>query len=179
MSARPILRMGHPLLLQPARAVAEFNTPELHTLVRDMLDTLQAADGAGLAANQVGVLQRVVVFGFDHNSRYPDREAIPLTILINPQIQLLDEEMEEDWEGCLSVPGMRGQVSRHRHIRYRGFDTQGQPVEREVENFHARVVQHECDHLDGILYPQRIHDMRRFGFEDELFADDSAIEHSC
>lgn len=179
MPTRPILRMGHPVLLQPAQVVAEFNTPELHALVRDMLDTMQAADGAGLAANQIGVLRRVVVFGFEHNPRYPEREAIPLTILVNPQIQPLDDEMndkmEEDWEGCLSVPNMRGQVPRYRRIRYRGFDPQGQPVKREVEGFHARVVQHECDHLDGILYPQRIRDLRQFGFEKELFADDPAI----
>jgi peptide deformylase len=169
MPARPLLRIGHPLLLESAEAVTEFNTPELDSLVQDMLDTMTEADGAGLAANQIGVLQRVVIFGFDENPRYPDRDPIPITILVNPEIKPLGEKIEEDWEGCLSVPGMRGWVPRYRHILYRGFDPAGKFIEREVEGFHARVVQHECDHLDGVLYPQRIRDMRKFGYEVELF----------
>jgi peptide deformylase len=169
MPARPLLRIGHPLLLKSAESVTEFNTPELDSLVQDMLDTMKAADGAGLAANQIGALQRVVIFGFDKNPRYPDRDPIPITVLVNPEIQPLGEDIDEDWEGCLSVPGMRGWVPRFRHIIYRGFDPEGNIIEREVEGFHARVVQHECDHLDGVLYPQRIRDMRKFGFEDELF----------
>ncbi len=177
MPAQPILRIGHPYLLQTALPVAEFNTPELDTLVADMLDTMAAADGAGLAATQIGVLQRVVIFGFENNPRYPERDPVELTVLVNPEIQLLGDETESDWEGCLSVPEMRGWVPRYRRIIYRGFDPQGQPVEREVEGFHARVVQHEVDHLDGILYPQRIEDMTKFGFEKELF-DDSLEETS-
>lgn len=169
MPVRSLLRIGHPLLLEPALAVTEFNTTELDSLVQDMLDTMRDANGAGLAANQIGVLKRVVVFGFDKNPRYPGREPVPMTILVNPEIQPLGEETEEDWEGCLSVPGMRGWVPRHRKIAYRGFDPQGNLIHREVEGFHARVVQHECDHLDGVLYPQRITDMRKFGFEKELF----------
>lgn len=169
MTARPLLRIGHPLLLKPAMAVTEFNTPELETLVQDMLDTMAEADGAGLAANQIGELKRVVVFGFDENPRYPDRDPITRTILINPEIQPIGNNMEEDWEGCLSVPGMRGWVPRYKRIVYRAFDPEGQPIEKEVEGFHARLVQHECDHLDGILYPQRIKDMTKFGYEEELF----------
>jgi peptide deformylase len=185
MAVRPILRMGHPLLLEVADAVTEFNTPELDALVVDMLDTMHAADGAGLAATQIGVMQRVMIFGVDENPRYPDRDEIALTILVNPEIEYLldhgDEEgaMEDDWEGCLSVPGMRGLVPRPRRIIYRGVDPQGKPIEREVDGFHARVVQHECDHLDGILYPQRIEDMSQFGFEEELFAEDPEAEHTC
>jgi len=171
MPARPILRIGHPLLLQPALAVTEFNTPKLDALVADMLDTMEAAEGAGLAATQIGVMQRLVIFGFEDNPRYPDRDPVELTVLINPQIQPVDDEIESDWEGCLSVPDMRGWVPRHKRVIYRGFDPQGNAIEREVEDFHARVVQHEVDHLDGILYPQRIEDMTRFGFDDELFAE--------
>lgn len=169
MPVRPILRIGHPLLLKSAERVTEFSTPELDSLVQDMLDTMKDADGAGLAANQIGVLRRVVIFGFDKNPRYPDREPIPMTILVNPDIQPVGGEMEEDWEGCLSVPGMRGWVPRYCRIIYRGQDLAGQLIEREVEGFHARVVQHECDHLDGVLYPQRIRDMRKFGYEEDLF----------
>ena len=169
MSAKPVLRIGHPLLLQPAAAVREFNTPSLQALIRDMLDTLREANGAGLAAPQIGVLQRVVVFEVKDNPRYPGREPIPLTILVNPRITPLGEDTEEDWEGCLSVPGMRGWVPRHRRVRYTACDAEGRPLAREVEGFHARVVQHECDHLDGVLYPQRIRDLRKFGFEEELF----------
>jgi len=171
MPAQPILRIGHPRLLQTALPVEEFNTPELDALVADMLDTMVEADGAGLAATQIGVLQRVVIFGFENNLRYPERDPVELTVLVNPEIQLLGDETESDWEGCLSVPEIRGWVPRHQHIIYRGFDPQGQPIERDVEGFHARVVQHEVDHLDGILYPQRIEDMTKFGFEKELFED--------
>jgi peptide deformylase len=179
MPARPVLRIGHPLLLQRAQAVSEFNTPALDALVQDMLDTMAAENGAGLAANQIGELQRVVIFGVTDNPRYPGREPVPLTVLVNPEIEALGEETESDWEGCLSVPGMRGWVPRSRRIRYRGFDPQGQPIEREVDGFHARVVQHECDHLDGILYPQRIRDLRKFGYESELFAEHSRPDESC
>lgn len=169
MPVKPVLRIGHPLLLQPAEAVREFNTPDLHALIRDMLDTMREVNGAGLAAPQIGVLQRVVVFEVKDNPRYPGREPIPLTILVNPTITPLDDDMEEDWEGCLSVPKMRGWVPRHRRVRYTACDAEGRAFEREVEGFHARVVQHECDHLDGVLYPQRIRDLRKFGFEEELF----------
>jgi peptide deformylase len=170
MAVRPVLRLGHPLLREIAAPVPQFDTPELHALVADMLDTMRALDGAGLAAIQIGVLQRVVIFGLEHNPRYPDAEAVPFTVLVNPQIEPLGDEREEDWEGCLSVPGMRGLVPRHRRIRYRGFDQYGRSLDRTVADFHARVVQHECDHLDGILYPQRIENMRSFGFHEELAA---------
>ncbi len=135
-----------------------------------MLDTMRANDGAGLAAIQIGVLQRVVVFEMTTNPRYPDADSVPLTVLVNPEIEILDDERELGWEGCLSVPGMRGLVPRYRRLRYRGFDELGGPIDRIVEGFHARVVQHECDHLDGILYPQRIEDMTAFGFQEELVA---------
>jgi len=161
--------MGHPLLLEPAQDVEEFNTPELDALIQDMFDTMEAANGAGLAANQIGVLQRVVIFGFEDNPRYPNRPPVPLTVLINPVIEPIGDDRESDWEGCLSVPGMRGWVPRYARIRYRGFDAQGNAIDREVADFHARVVQHECDHLDGVLYPRRIEDMTRFGFEEEMF----------
>jgi peptide deformylase len=162
--------MGHPLLRQVATPVTEFATSNLRELVADMLDTMRANDGAGLAAIQIGVLQRVVVFGLEANPRYPDAEPVPLTVLVNPEIELLGDERELGWEGCLSVPGMRGLVPRYRRLRYRGRDELGQPIERTVADFHARVVQHECDHLDGILYPQRIEDLTAFGFQDELIA---------
>lgn len=168
MPVRPVLRMGDSRLAQPAQPIAQFGTAELHALIADMLDTMEAEDGAGLAAPQIGEPWRVVVFGVDHNPRYPDAEAIPLTVLINPQLAALSVVQEEAWEGCLSVPGMRGWVPRYARIRYTGFDPTGQLIEQEAEHFHARVVQHECDHLDGILYPQRIRDMTRFGFNDEL-----------
>ncbi len=154
-----------------ADPVEDFNTPALNMLVQDMQDTMAALDGAGLAAPQIGVSQRVVIFGVEANPRYPEVEAVPMTVLINPQIEVLDEEMENGWEGCLSVPGMRGLVSRYKRIRYRGFDPYGAPIERQATDFHARVVQHEVDHLDGILYPQRIQDLRNFGFEDALFPE--------
>jgi peptide deformylase len=170
MAIRPILRLGHPLLRQVAAPVTEFGTPALCELVHDMLETMRAHDGAGLAAIQLGVLERVVVFEVTTNPRYPDAEAVPLTVLVNPAIEFLGDERDLGWEGCLSVPGMRGLVPRHRRLRYRGFDELGRPIDRTVADFHARVVQHECDHLDGILYPQRIEDMTAFGFQDELVA---------
>ena len=161
--------MGDPLLLKVAEPVRKFDTPELRALVGDMFDTMAALNGAGLAAPQIGVSQRVVIFGVEANPRYPDAEVVPRTVLINPEIEFLTNEMDEGWEGCLSVPGMRGLVRRYTRLRYRGFDVAGQRIEREAEGFHARVVQHECDHLDGVLYPMRIHDMRLFGFEEVLF----------
>jgi peptide deformylase len=168
MTIKAVLRMGDPRLLEIAAAVTHFDTPELHQLVEDLMDTMRAEDGAGLAAPQIGVGLRVVVFGFDKNERYPDAEPVPQTVLINPLIEVLVEEREDGWEGCLSVPGLRGVVPRYTHIRYTGYDPLGKPVEREARHFHARVVQHECDHLDGILYPQRMSDMRRFGFTEVL-----------
>ena len=169
MPARPVLRIGHPTLRQSAKAVAEFNTPQLQALIADMHDTMAERGGVGLAAPQIGVSLRVVVFGMGENPRYPDRAPIPTTVLINPQITPLNDTQEGDWEGCLSLPEMRGWVPRYQHIAYSGFDAEGQRIEREVSGFHARVVQHECDHLDGILFPQRMPDMSRFGFEKELF----------
>ncbi len=158
------------MLRQIAAPVTELGAPALRDLVHDLLDTMRANDGAGLAAIQIGVLQRVVVFELAANPRYPDAEPVPLTVLVNPVIETLGDERELGWEGCLSVPGMRGLVPRYRRLRYRGFDELGAPIDRTVEGFHARVVQHECDHLDGILYPQRIEDMTAFGFQDELVA---------
>lgn len=166
---RTVLRLGDPRLWQQARPVERFDTPELHALLADMADTMRHLDGAGLAAPQIGVDLRVVVFGFEHNPRYPDAGDVPYTVLINPVLTPLSDEIEEGWEGCLSVPGLRGWVPRSRHLRYTGFDPSGQVIDRTVEGFHARVVQHECDHLDGILYPARITDFTRFGFTDELF----------
>jgi peptide deformylase len=168
---REILRMGDPRLLQVSAPVTAFDTPELRALIADMFDTMRDADGAGLAAPQIGVLQRVVIFGFENNERYPDAPAIPPTILINPKLEPLSEVMEDGWEGCLSVPGLRGVVPRVLRLRYSGFDAKGVPFSREVEGFHARVVQHECDHLDGILYPMRVKDFRRFGYTSVLFPD--------
>ncbi len=169
MAIRPVLRMGDSRLLEPARPVDRLDTPELHALVADMEDTMRALDGAGLAAPQIGVGLQVVIFGLEHNPRYPDAEAVPFTVLVNPVLEPLGDEIEEGWEGCLSVPGMRGLVPRYRRLRYRGFDPYGEPIERSVSEFHARVVQHECDHLAGILYPMRIRDLRNFGFTAELF----------
>jgi peptide deformylase len=161
--------MGDPRLLQRAEPVDQFDTPELHALLEDMRDTMHAMDGAGLAAPQIGVGQRVVIFGVDKNPRYPDAEEVPQTVLINPVITPLDNTIEEGWEGCLSVPGMRGLVPRQAKIHYRGRDEFGAIIDRTVSGFHARVVQHECDHLDGILYPMRIRDLTKFGFTEELF----------
>jgi len=168
MVARVVLKMGDRRLLETAKPVTAFATAELDALVDDLMDTMRAEDGAGLAAPQIGVALRVVVFGFETNVRYPDAEPVPQTVLINPLIEPLSDEREAGWEGCLSVPGLRGVVSRYARIRYRGHDPQGVPIEREAHGFHARVVQHECDHLDGILYPQRLTDMRLFGFTDVL-----------
>lgn len=170
---RQVLRMGDPRLLRVSRPVEAFNTPELHALILDMQDTMAHLNGAGLAAPQIGIDLRVVIFGVGENPRYPDAESVPYTVLINPVIEFLTTEEDEAWEGCLSVPGMRGVVPRAMHLRYSGFDQFGQPVEREVTGFHARVVQHECDHLDGILYPMRIRDLSLFGFTEELFPDGS------
>jgi len=168
---REILRMGDPRLLDRSREVERFGTRELAELLADMRDTMHDADGAGLAAPQIGVPLRVVIFGVEANPRYPDAEAVPYTELVNPVLTPLGDEEEDGWEGCLSVPGFRGVVPRFTRLRYEGFDPQGHPIRREVNGFHARVVQHETDHLDGILYPQRIRDMRKFGFTDILFPE--------
>ncbi len=176
MTARTVLRMGDPRLLEKSRPVATFDTPELHALVADMRDTMLALNGAGLAAPQIGVGLQVVIFGVSGNPRYPDAEVVPDTVLLNPVLEYPGDEMEEGWEGCLSLPGMRGKVPRHKHLRYRGFDLTGQPIERTVSGFHARVVQHECDHLNGILYPMRIADMRLFGFTEVLFPNPALME---
>ena len=160
--------MGDARLLETARPVVDFATKALRALIADLDDTMAELDGAGLAAPQIGVGLRVVVFGFDDNPRHPDADSVPYTVLINPTLTPLSDELEAGWEGCLSLPGLRGLVPRWRHLRYRGFDPDGQVIEREVEGFHARVVQHECDHLDGILYPMRIRDLRSFGFADVL-----------
>jgi len=173
---REILRMGDPRLLEKARPVEAFGTPELRELVADMQDTMRAANGAGLAAPQIGVGLRVVIFGFESNPRYPQAEPVPFTILLNPVLTPLSEEMEEGWEGCLSVPGLRGVVPRFARLAYRGFDLEGTPIAREATGFHARVVQHECDHLDGILYPMRIRDFTQFGYTDVLFPDGGIVE---
>jgi len=169
MTVRTILKMGDPRLLAIARPVERFATPELRELVADMFETMHAANGAGLAAPQIGVDLQLVIFGFDRNGRYPDAPPVPETILVNPTIEPIGSDEEEGWEGCLSVPGLRGIVPRFARIRYRGFDLDGRPIEREAEGFHARVVQHECDHLVGKLYPMRIRDFSRFGFTSVLF----------
>ena len=166
---RDVLRMGDPRLLQRSAEVEKYGTPALEALLADMRDTMRAEDGAGLAAPQIGVPLRVVIFGVEQNPRYPDAEPVPYTELINPVLIPLGDEMEEGWEGCLSVPGLRGVVPRYARLRYSGVDPQGRRIEREAEGFHARVVQHECDHLDGILYPMRVRDFTRFGFTDILF----------
>lgn len=171
MTVREILRMGDPRLLRQAQPVAQFDTPQLHALVADMFETMRAANGAGLAAPQIGIDLQLVIFGFGRNVRYPDAPAVPETVLINPTITPLSPDTEEDWEGCLSVPGMRGVVPRWTTLRYEGFDQFGEKISRDVDGFHARVVQHECDHLAGILYPMRVKDFSRFGFTDVLFPD--------
>jgi peptide deformylase len=167
----PILKMGDARLLRVAEPVREFDTPQLHSLIDDMFETMHDAGGAGLAAPQIGVNLRLVIFGFDKVARYPDAPPVPPTVLINPVITPLETSMEEGWEGCLSVPGLRGVVPRHARLRYTGFDAKGAPIDRTVDGFHARVVQHECDHLDGILYPMRVKDFTRFGFTDVLFPE--------
>jgi peptide deformylase len=171
MAIREVLKMGDPRLLAVAEAVREFGTPELENLLVDMRDTMRDLNGAGLAAPQIGVSLRVVIFGMDTNPRYPDADAVPYTVLINPLLTPLSPDMEDGWEGCLSIPGMRGVVPRYREIRYTGVDGAGHPIDRSVNNFHARVVQHEVDHLDGILYPRRIRDLTLFGFNQALFPD--------
>ena len=166
---REVLKMGDPRLLERARPVTDFGTPELEALVADMRDTMAHLDGAGLAAPQIGVGLRVVIFGVHRNPRYPDAEEVPDTVLINPLLEPIGAQMAEGWEGCLSVPGMRGLVPRFQRLRYRGFDAAGAPIDRTVDGFHAVVVQHEVDHLDGILYPMRIRDLTKFGFTEALF----------
>lgn len=169
MANREVLRMGDARLLRIAEEVGAFNTPELDALLADMRDTMHAMNGVGLAAPQIGVNLRVVIFEVAGNPRYPEAEAVPQTVLINPLITPLKKKMEEDWEGCLSVPGLRGMVPRYTHIRYQGFNELGEKIDRTVSDFHARVVQHECDHLDGILYPMRMRDLRMLGYTDVLF----------
>lgn len=177
MTIRDILRMGDPRLLRQAEPVTAFDTPELNALIVDLFDTMHAANGAGLAAPQIGVNLQVVVFGTgDAIARYPDAPPVPPTILINPVLEPIGEAMAEDWEGCLSVPGLRGVVPRYRHLRYRGVDQYGDPIDRTVSDFHARVVQHECDHLIGMLYPMRIRDFSHFGYTDVLFPNDLAAD---
>lgn len=173
---RDILRMGDPRLLRVARPLTEFGTAELRALVADMLDTMRAAGGVGLAAPQIGIDLRLVIFGFEQSERYPDAPPVPFTVLANPVLTPLSDAVEEGWEGCLSVPGLRGWVPRWQELHYCGVDVDGQPLERSVSGFHARVVQHECDHLDGILYPARIRDFTRFGFIDTLPTNESTAE---
>jgi peptide deformylase len=176
MATRPVLRMGDPRLIEPSRPVERYPTPELDALIADLQDTMKALDGAGLAAPQIGVPLQVVIFGIDFNPRYPDAEPVPHTVLVNPVLAPVGNEMEEGWEGCLSVPGMRGLVPRFRQLRYQGYDQDGNRIDRTVAGFHARVVQHECDHLAGILYPMRIRDLRNFGFTKELFPEEDVKE---
>lgn len=176
MSIKPVLRMGDPRLLEVARKVKKLGTPELNDLIQDMHDTMEALNGAGLAAPQIGISLQVVIFGVRRNPRYPDAEEVPYTVLINPEVAPLTQEMEQDWEGCLSVPGMRGMVPRFARVRYQGMDQYGGSIKRDVDGFHARVVQHECDHLEGILYPMRIRDFRTFGFTDVLFPDQAPMD---
>lgn len=171
MAVREILKMGDPRLLRVAPPVTTFDTPELHALVADMFDTMKAANGAGLAAPQIGVDLQLVIFGFERNERYPEAPPVPMTVLLNPVITPLGDEQVEGWEGCLSVPGLRGVVPRYTRIRYSGFDAQGRPIDREAEGFHARVVQHECDHLIGRLYPTRMTDLTKLGFTSVLFPE--------
>jgi len=170
MAIRDILKMGNPDLLKVSEPI-DFEKDDLKTLIEDMKETMKVNDGAGLAAPQIGVFKRLVIFGFDTNDRYPEADSVPFTVLINPIITPLSDDKENGWEGCLSVPGLRGVVPRFTHIKYEGYDADGKKFEREVEDFHARVVQHECDHLDGILYPMKIEDYRYFGFHEEIFKD--------
>lgn len=170
MAIRDILKMGNPDLLKVSEPV-DFKKDDLTTLIEDMKETMKAHEGAGLAAPQIGVFKRLVIFGFDTNERYPEADSVPFTVLINPIITPLSDEQENGWEGCLSVPGLRGVVPRYTHIKYEGYGAEGNKIEREVGDFHARVVQHECDHLDGILYPMKIEDYRYFGFHEEIFKD--------
>ena len=176
MAIREVLKMGDPRLLAVAQPVGEFGSAGLKDLLTDMQDTMRNLNGAGLAAPQIGVGLRVVIFGFEDNPRYPDADPVPFTILINPTLTPLSEAQDEGWEGCLSVPGMRGLVPRYRELRYSGYDADGNPIDRSVKDFHARVVQHEVDHLDGILYPRRIRDLTQFGFNDALFPGEIIVE---
>jgi len=171
MAIRQVLKMGDPLLLKVAEPVNDFESHTLKNLIEDMQDTMYSLNGAGLAAPQIGVSLRVVIFGVKKTSRYPDAEEVPYTVLINPKLTFLDEDMDDGWEGCLSVPGMRGLVPRFKKLRYQGYDLNHNLIDRTVSDFHARVVQHECDHLDGILYPMRIKDLSNFGFSEILFPD--------
>jgi len=176
MAIKSVLKMGDANLLQVAERVEKFDTPELKALIQDMHDTMEAEDGAGLAAPQIGVGLQVVIFGVEKSARYPDAEDVPYTVLINPVVNPLTKETEEDWEGCLSVPGMRGMVPRFSKIDYQGYDQYGNSINRNVDGFHARVVQHECDHLQGILYPMRITNFRTFGFTEVLFPGQKLME---
>jgi peptide deformylase len=169
MTIKPVSRMGNEQLGTPSLPVTEFGTKELYDLLEDMKDTMKEEKGVGIAAPQIAVNLRIVIFGFERNERYPNEEAVPFTVLINPSIEPMSDEMEEDWEGCLSVPGMRGLVPRYKKIKYSGYDAEGNFFSRKVKDFHARVVQHECDHINGVLYPQRIRDMTSFGYEDQLW----------
>ena len=168
MAIREILKMGHPILLEVAKPVEKFNTSELDSIIEDMIDTMKENDGAGLAAPQIGLGMQLVIFGFDSNERYPEADQVPFTMLINPVITPIGDEEEDGWEGCLSVPGLMGVVPRFKKIRYQGKDQHGNEIDREVDGFHARVVQHECDHLIGKLYPMRIRDFSQFGYLDTL-----------
>jgi len=176
MAIKAVLRMGDPRLFEPSTPVQKFKTAQLNALIQDMRDTMASLNGAGLAAPQIGVNLQVLIFGVQKNPRYPDAQEVPFTILINPKLTPLDDEIEEGWEGCLSVPGMHGLVPRYKRLRYQGVDENGKKIDRKVADFHARVVQHECDHLAGILYPMRIRDMRNFGFTAELFPDEEIEE---
>ncbi len=176
MAIKPVLKMGEPVLLEVAKPVDQFDTPELHALIQDMQDTMAHLNGAGLAAPQIGVSLQVVIFGFEKNQRYPDADEVPFTVLINPKLTPLSDEQEDGLEGCLSVPGMRGMVPRYANLRYQGVDQYGAAIDRTVSGFHARVVQHECDHLQGILYPMRIKDFRLFGFTDVLFPGQVVVD---
>jgi peptide deformylase len=173
MTIYSVLKMGNPLLLQTSHPIkiSQITSPEVQILIDDMLETMYAVHGAGLAAPQIGINQQIVVFGFEKNRRYPDAQPIPETVLINPTITIMNNQQEEDWEGCLSVPGIRAKVPRYKKIRYQGYDRAGKIIDRTVEGFHARVVQHECDHLIGKLFPMRVKDFSNFGFTDVLFPE--------
>jgi peptide deformylase len=168
MSIQTVVKMGNAQLATPSRPIENFSDPQLPRIIQDMQDTMKEKAGVGIAAPQIGYFVRIILFGFEGNQRYPDEPPIPQTVLINPSFDILSDEMLDAWEGCLSVPGLRGLVPRYQKIHYRGYDLQAQKIERTVEGFHARIIQHECDHLDGVLFPQRIKDLRYFGFEDEL-----------
>jgi peptide deformylase len=176
MAIKLVLKMGDSRLLQVAERVETFDTPEFKTLIQDMQDTMEAENGAGLAAPQIGVGLQVVIFGVEKNSRYPDAEEVPYTVLVNPVVKPITQSMEEDWEGCLSLPGMRGMVPRFSRVRYQGFDQFGKSIDRSADGFHSRVVQHECDHLQGILYPMRITNFRMFGYTEVLFPGQTLME---